>query len=74
VVERVHGGDRYRLGWKLYQLGQVAFDHFCTASSVGRFPCFSPRIKCTLTSSGSHRAQPHEPSSFFFEVRSPSPA
>jgi IclR family transcriptional regulator, KDG regulon repressor len=28
VVEQVHGGDRYRLGWKLYQLGQVAFEHF----------------------------------------------
>ncbi|HEY0938714.1 MAG TPA: IclR family transcriptional regulator [Steroidobacter sp.] len=28
VVEQIHGGDRYRLGWKLYQLGQVAFEHF----------------------------------------------
>lgn len=28
VVEQMHGGDRYRLGWKLYQLGQIAFEHF----------------------------------------------
>jgi IclR family transcriptional regulator, KDG regulon repressor len=28
VVEQIHGGDRYRLGWKLYQLGQIAFEHF----------------------------------------------
>jgi DNA-binding IclR family transcriptional regulator len=28
VVEQVPGSERYRLGWKLYQLGQVAFERF----------------------------------------------
>lgn len=28
VVEQVQGSEKYRLGWKLYQLGQVAFEHF----------------------------------------------
>lgn len=28
VVEQVPGSEKYRLGWKLYQLGQVAFEHF----------------------------------------------
>ncbi len=28
VVEQVQGSEKYRLGWKLYQLGQVAFERF----------------------------------------------
>ena len=28
VVEQVTGSEKYRLGWKLYQLGQVAFERF----------------------------------------------
>jgi DNA-binding IclR family transcriptional regulator len=28
VVEQVQGSEKYRLGWKLYQLGQIAFEHF----------------------------------------------
>jgi len=28
VVEQVPGSEKYRLGWKLYQLGQVAFERF----------------------------------------------
>ena len=28
VVEQEQGSEKYRLGWKLYQLGQVAFEHF----------------------------------------------
>lgn len=28
VVEQVTGSEKYRLGWKLYQLGQIAFERF----------------------------------------------